>query len=308
MDVLSDILRSLQLRGSLYFRTELGAPWGLDVPSHENVARFHVVVGGACYIAVSGRDPVRMEAGDLAIVPHGSQHCLLDRPQTGAIPVDTVLDETAFDGTTALRYGGSGSQTTLVCGHFAFDRGVMHPLLEALPTFIHLPATETKNFAWLDTALGFISHEAGSSQPGAEAIMTRISEILFIQVIRGYIQRGGEEHRVLAGLADERISKSLELIHTLPAHPWRLDDLAKRVGMSRTAFVVRFSDLMGISPIEYWTRWRVQLAREQLRASAASVADVAEAVGYQSEASFSKAFKRYYGMAPGQFRAQSFDR
>lgn len=304
MDVLTDILNSLRLSGHLYFRTELTAPWGIHVPQQKNVARFHIVIRGNGWLSVDGQDEVvPMANGDLVIVPHGAGHDIADALETPARPLDDVLAEVSYIGTGPLLYGGGGMGCSLVCGEFAFDAELFNPLLDNLPPVLHIKGSESYNSKWLDSALGFIAHEAATEQVGALAVIDRLAEIIFIQVVRAYVTTNEAKVPFLAALGDPQISQALSLIHRQPDHGWTVAELGKAVGMSRSAFSNQFGDLVGMTPYQYLTSVRMRKAAQHLRASDDSVILVAVSVGYESEAAFSNAFKHHFGVRPGEFRS-----
>lgn len=303
MDILSDILRTLKLRGNLYFRTDLTEPWGIYVPPDRRVARFHVVIKGHCWLGIGEKDePFLLSEGDLAIVPHGNSHRLMDAPKRDCRPLQDVLAEQKYTGSGVLCYGGDGSTTTLVCGYFSFDEDVMHPLVETLPRKIHVKGEDNRNFMWLETVLKFIGSEAQENNLGSRATMERLSEILFIQVIRAYSIIASENVGYLAALGDKNLSRVLIQIHTKPEKKWTLEELSHEAGLSRSALAERFKTMMGMPPMEYLTRWRMMLAKIALREGKESIVEIAEKVGYQSDASFSTAFKRQFGYSPSHFR------
>ncbi|MEM7221875.1 MAG: AraC family transcriptional regulator [Pseudomonadota bacterium] len=307
MDVLSDILDLVRLQGSLYFRTAFNAPWGVKVPAYKNVARFHLVARGQCWITVDGQEPtIALSTGDLILIPHGSGHTLRDAPDTPAETVERVLEETCYPGEGVLVYGGPdlGNATSLICGHFAFDEAAGHPLLDALPPFIHVKGTESLNVVWLENAMRFMGHEAGTGRIGSEAIVLRLTEIIFIQVIRTYAEGAGAEQRIISGIADPQIGRALAAVHRSPESPWTLENLAREAGLSRTSFVLRFNELMGMTALQYLTRWRTQKARKLLIEDTIPPAEVAARVGYQSEAAFARVFKKHYGVGPATYRRQ----
>lgn len=302
-DLLSDILRPLRLRGNLYYRTELSAPWGIEVPADRQIARFHVVLHGGCWLRVAGvEELVYLAAGDLVIVPHGSRHEILAAPDTPCRPLAEVLAAQPVSSEGLLRYGGGGEQTALVCGYFNFDEDVLHPLLASLPRRLHIKGRDNLNSLWLDTALRFISSEAGTGLPGSQALVERMSEILFIQVIRAYATIAPEEIRFLAALHDESLSRILKEIHRRPAHKWTLGEMAHVAGTSRSTLVERFTAQLGLPPARYLTSIRMLQARLALETEQKSLLQIANAAGYQSEAAFSTAFKRYFGRSPGAYR------
>lgn len=303
MDLLSEILLTLRLRGNLYFRTDLGAPWGIQVPADGKVARFHVVIRGSCWLRVEGEsEPSLISEGDLAIVPHGSAHQLVNSPETPCRSLQDVLAEQPVTEEGLLHYGGDGERTSLVCGYFSFDDDIQHPLLESLPIKIHIKGSDNKNFLWLDTVLRFISDEAGTGALGSRAIADRLSEILFIQVIRACAAKAPDEIVFLAAMEDEKLSRALKHIHSEPEKKWTLDQMARVAGMSRSIFAERFNAVMKLPPAEYLARWRMLRAKAALDAGKETVARIAAMAGYRSEAAFSTAFKRRYNYSPGRYR------
>lgn len=307
MDVLSDVLALLKLQGTLYFRTAFNPPWGILVPSHENVARFHLVLRGRCWLAVSGVEaPLLLEQGDLVIVTHGAEHSLCDPADTPVKTVDQVVTDAGFTGEGTLVYGAqaSGHDTQLVCGHFAFDRNASHPLIEALPPYISIKQSNDAPYLWLESTLKLIGAETGQLGPGSDLIVLKLSEIIFAQAIRAYLASEGQNHRVFKGLADPPLNRALQALHRDPAAPWTLDQMAKTAGLSRTAFAKRFHERMGLTPMHYLTAWRMQLGRKLLAESDVPVFDVAEQSGYHSEAAFGRVFKRHFGLGPAGYRRQ----
>lgn len=304
MDVLTDILDTLRFKGSLYFRTELTSPWSIFVPEKPGVARFHIVIRGQGWLRVEEQgDELAIANGDLAVVPHGAAHTILDDPATPARPLDEILAEVNYTGVGPLIYGGSGPGSCLVCGEFGFDdEVVIHPLLANLPPLLHIPGSESYNKTWLDSALGFIAHEAVAGRAGSLAIVNRLSEIIFIQVIRAFAEVSDAQIPFLAALSDPQISQALSEIHRQPASYLTVEKLGQMVGMSRSAFSNRFSELVGMTPYQYVTLVRLQRAAHFLVTTEDSLMMIAEAVGYQSEAAFSTAFKRHFGIRPGEYR------
>lgn len=308
MDLLSDILKLMKLKGTLYFRTDFSPPWGLLVPAYENVCRFHFVQQGSCWLKIADRaEPVHLRQGDLAIVTHGSQHVISDPLEARVKAVDQVVSESGFDGTGALVFGesGSGHQTQLVCGHFAFDREATHPLIQALPDHIHIKNNSDGAHFWLDSTLKLIGSEAGRSQLGGDLIAMKLSEIIFAQAIRTYLESDGRDQRVFAGFADSRIARTLQALHKAPSKSWTVEEMARVAGLSRTAFANLFHKLVGETPLSYLTHWRMQVARKLLRDSDAPMIEVAEQSGYRSEAAFGRVFKRQFNMAPAGYRRSS---
>ncbi len=306
MDALTDILNSLKLNSSLYFRTELSAPWGVEVPRQGNVARFHIAIRGDCWLKVEGKEEgVHLANGDLAIVPHGASHFLTDKPSSQTKALDEVLNEVSYTGTGPLVYGGGGAGCCLVCGEFSFDSIGQHPLLQHLPSILFVPGDSSYNTQWLDSAIGFIAHEAASDQPGAHAIVDRLSEIILVQVIRATLSAAKEQNTTLPFLSafmDKKINKVLSAIHAKPENNWTVQELGELANMSRSSFANRFGELTNMSPLKYVLFVRLQKASSLLIETNLTVLSIAGVVGYHSEASFSQAFKRHYGIRPGEFR------
>ncbi|WP_309667039.1 AraC family transcriptional regulator [Tabrizicola sp.] len=307
MDILSDILMRLNLKGSLYFRTSFTSPWGVQVPPFQNVARFHYAHVGTCLARVDGLDhAVTLQQGDLLIIPRGAGHRLYCDPATelDALPLDRVIELSGFAGEGALVYGGgaAASEAQLICGHFAFDPMARHPLLDRLPPYILLSGYGEGSGRWLEQTLAMIGTEAASGKMGGDMIALKMSEIIFAQALRAFVEREGNARDGLRGYADDQMQRALAALHRKPAAPWTVAELAQAAGMSRTAFAVRFSDLMAMTPMTYLASWRMQIARHTLRHTRQSVGEVAEGVGYASEAAFARVFKRDAGMTPAAFR------
>jgi len=304
-DPLSDILRALRMKGTIYFRTDFNPPWGVAVPEFSNVARFHLAARGSCWVRVAGEEqPVHLAQGDLIVIPHGAAHVLADDPDREPSSLDDVLEKSGFKGTGALVYGGEdgGRSTQLICGHFAFDDTAIHPLLEALPRYIHISGSESLNNAWLESAMKFITVESLGGEPGSDAVVHRLSEIIFIQAVRVYVDRMGSDAGSLAGIADPQIGRALGAMHSSPQAPWTVEGLAREAGMSRTAFAVKFAQLIGMTPHSYLTQWRMQEAGRKLRETGDPILTVAEHAGYRSEAAFNRAFKKWFDATPASYR------
>lgn len=304
MDVLTDILDHLEMQGSLYFSTAFGDPWSIAVPADRRVCRFHVMVQGPCRITVPDTGDVGMlSKGDLVLVPHGNAHWLQSREEEPLVPLPEVLKEGELTSDGCLVWGGSGATSRMVCGFFDFDKEATHPLLEALPSLIHVKATPTYDFSWIENLTRFIGQEAGSGRPGSEAISRRLSEVLFIQVIRHYAEHSSQPVPVLAAIADGHLGKALQVMHKAPGGAWTVESLAREAALSRTAFSQRFHGSVGVPPMQYLAGLRMQRARKMLRGGE-STASIGEAVGYQSEAAFHRAFKKAFGVGPGAYRRQ----
>ncbi len=309
MDLLSDILSRMRLTGTLYFRTSFTSPWSIKVPAFEKAARFHFAHQGRCFVRIEkDKAPVALEQGDLIIITRGAPHTLYCDPTTEdqAVMLDEVVEKSGFTGSGTLIYGETGTnhETQLICGHFAFDENANHPLIEALPSHIHIRNYGEANGHWMENTLRVIGAEAGREQMGAHLIATKLSEIIFAQALRTYLNNEGADKPVMAGFADPAIASALEAIHQDPAFPWTLAALSKIAGMSRTSFAIKFSRCMPTAPMGYITRWRMQIARQSLAETNAPIIEIAESVGYHSEAAFGRVFKKVFQTAPATYRRQ----
>jgi AraC-like DNA-binding protein len=304
VDVLSEILGAVNLAGSLYFTTEFTAPWGVSIPRQGNVARFHLVMRGVCWVGVEGDGArERMESGDLVLVPHGAAHILADPPDAPCIEVDEVVRRSGFTGRGALVYGGEdrGHPTRLLCGHFQLGDDRRHPLLERLPGRIIVRRDEGAGVA-TDDLVRLAVREVREAKPGADAVVRRLSEILFIRAVRAWAERPEHDRGVLAALADPSLARGLDAFHRDPGREWTLARLAREAGLSRTVFAERFHRSVGLTPMQYAAFWRTQCARRLLLESALAIDDVARRVGYRSPAAFSRVFRRWAGESPARFR------
>jgi len=308
MDVLSDILSSVQIRGSLYFRTAFTPPWGVTVPRFSNVSRYHLVTRGSCWVTVEGDDTkIKLEKGDLIFVTNGAAHDLFcDSSVPPFLRVEEVIQQSGFNGKGALLWGGDldGETTSLVCGHFEFDHDRGKLLLNELPPFIHVPNTEILHYNWLEQAMRFITFEAFEREPGSEAVINRLAEIIFIQTIRTYAKRNADSSRLFSALQDEQIGRVLEAVHEDPAENWTVETMAREAGMSRSVLSQRMNEVLGTTPIAYLTRWRMEVAHRALVSRRDGIPEIAESVGYQSLSAFTRAFKKQFGRGPGEVRRE----
>ena len=305
-DILTDVLQSVHIQGSLYCRSRMNAPWGFRV-SRRNTATFHVLTRGRCWLDVEGVvKGVPLNSGDLVILPHGHAHVMRNPPNTPVTriePLEDLVEKLTPDRQGVLCYGRGGAPATLICGGFRLEGRLTNPLLSALPPFIQVKSKYTRLSPWLQATIEWVEAEASSNRAGAETVIARLSEILFIEAMRAFTSTNNDgDIGWLKALNDPQIGLALALIHSRPQEEWTLAALANQVGLSRTAFTTKFKQLVGESPLRYLTRWRLNKAAVYLRTGTGKLAEIARLVGYDSEVSLSKAFKRYFGVAPGAYR------
>jgi AraC-like DNA-binding protein len=302
-DALSDVLSSVRFRSALLCRSEMTAPWGFGVAGRD-FATFHLVLEGSGFVDVEGVGRLRLEAGDLVILPQGNAHAVRDAPSSSVTRLEQLIANGTMDARGTLRAGGKGPRTVMVCGAFHFEERSANPLLTALPAVLHLRTRRAAR--WIRTAVRFLKQESDSARPGADLVVTRLADVLFIEAVRAHLASSeGRRSGLGVALKDPRLGKALGLIHAKLERDWSVDRLAKEAGMSRTAFSVRFRELMGESPVRYVTRCRLDRAAGLLRSDDATLAQVAERVGYDSEIGFGRAFKRFTGTSPAAYRRQA---
>lgn len=302
-DPLGEALHLLRLTGTLYCRSELSAPWGVDLPAFNDCMMFHIITAGHCWLEVAGDEPHLLQQGSLALVPHGTGHCVRSSPTATARPLFDIPVERVSDRYEIMRYGGEGELTHLTCGVVRFDHVAGRQLIALLPKVLQIDSWADEEGGWLQSTLRFIAREAKELRPGGETVITHLADILIIQAIRSWIDSAPEEERGwLAALRDKQIGRALAAIHREPEKEWSVASLAKAVGMSRSGFSARFTSLVGESAMRYLTEWRMQLARVQLQETSDPLSVLADRLGYQSEAAFCRAFKRVIGVSPGSVR------
>jgi AraC-like DNA-binding protein len=301
MDVLTDVLNTLELKGWLSSRRELASPWRYDFADSKD-SMFHVLNYGEAYLYVEGEtEPIRVEDGDVVLFPTGHPHSLYDDP-TSPLTRLVHLDYNPQRGHHVVDLDGVGPKPLLLCGAFHFEYPHDFPLLRRLPKLVHVSGEQGRTEQGLVDIVHLIIRESASQQPGAEVMLRRLTELLFIQVIRLWINQQAEASVGWVGaLHDQSISAALGLIHQSPERRWTVKDLAEATALSRSAFSARFTELVGEPPMTYLTRWRMLRATRLLR-NEVRVGTIAEMLGYESEAAFRKAFKREIGIPPAQYR------
>ena len=303
-DPLTEALQFLRMEGIFYCRSELSAPWSLGLPPMPGCIWFHVVTAGNCLLVDSQGVQCEVRRGDLVILPHGAGHHAADDPGLEPAPVMDLPHDYLSPNYAILRHGGGGDRVDLICGAVRLAHPAARSLIEVLPEMIHVdPSTSRRALEWLPSILGMITAETAEPQPGGEAVVTRLFDILVIGAIRSWLDTDvGAKTGWLGALQDPQIGRAVALIHREPEQEWSVAALAATVAMSRSAFSARFSELVGEGPMQYVTRWRMHVATDLLREEQLTVALVAERLGYASEAAFSRAYKRTTGKPPGEVR------
>jgi len=314
VDALSDVLRIVRLTGAVFLDAEFSEPWcvgepsGVEVcvehmPDAQHVVIYHLVTEGCCEASVPGGPAVSARGGDLIIIPGGEAHSLGSNLAHPAVPGGRLVVQRGPDEVPHVRHGGGGEVTRMVCGYLACESSLFDTVLAALPRIMLVNMREGPGAQWLTSSIRFSLNEATGQRAGAGTVLAKLSELMFVEAIRRHIESlPPEQTGWLAGLRDRFVGKTLALIHSKPAHPWTVEELAGAVGLSRSALADRFTGLVGQPPMQYLTRWRLQLAANLLRSGARNVASVAADVGYDSEAAFSRAFKRATGTPPAAWR------
>jgi AraC-like DNA-binding protein len=303
VDVLAEVMDLLRTKGQLYGRLELTAPFGLEFPAGKGICL--IVTRGACVLGVDELPLTPLVGGDFVFLPAPSTYSLRNNPETPLRSVRDVTTPGAFQLSRLIRYGGGGAPTSVVAGCFTFASPESDLLVKHLPPIVHLPASGPSSTPWFQSTLQFIAAETAQELPGSTAIVDRLAEVLFVQAMRSRIQSAllSGSPSWLRALGDAQIGEALRLMHLDPGRAWTVPMLASRVAMSRSAFAARFRAHVGETPLEHLTQWRMVRAARLMRESPPTkLAAIAGAVGYESESSFGKVFRRVMGTSPGQYR------
>lgn len=285
------------------------APWGFSVQAHGNPT-FHVVTAGDCWLALEGDGPpLHLRTGELVLLPAGPTHHVRDELSSPTEWLDEILADTPVEDSGRLRYGGTGSRSEIVCGGFVLEGELAKPILRALPPVIHVHGTGSSPAPWVAATLELVGAITASAAPGAEAVLRRLADTMLTQALRIALADVASADRVQTlALRDPQIAAAIHLIHDRPQERWTIERLASQVGYSRSAFAARFRELVGDSPMAYLTRTRLATAATLLARPGLTLAEVARRTGYASESSFSRAFKRAFGLSPGAYRAHPPER
>lgn len=332
MDVLSDVLRVVRLSGAVFFTADFSSPWALESPDPERLASvvmpqaecvvlFHILVEGECKVECQGHPATTMDAGDVIVFAHGNQHTMGSHDCVTVTPLHSVFSGGKHDEIPRIVFGGGGTTSRFVCGYLNCDQR-FGPLIDALPTMLlvrshdeysAIEAIDARGSRtttvpegsgnWLGTTLKFTVNEARAARPGNAAMLGRLTELMFVEILREYMHRVPESQGGwLAGVNHPCVGKALRLLHDDPARDWTVDDLAREAAVSRSVLAQKFTELVGDAPMHYLANWRMQLAKQMMREGTHNIQEVAERVGYESEAAFNRAFKRATGSPPGTWR------
>jgi AraC-like DNA-binding protein len=313
LDVLSEVLKAVKLQGALFYNAEFSAPWSVRAASSRALARhfassgehvivYHLLTEGHAALRLESGERVGLEAGDLVMIPHGDPHVLENGSPTRSVEDSDELEKILSHGLRLWRMGGGGEVTRFVCGYMACEPRLSRIFLGGLPAVFKISIRDEPAGAWLENSIRF-SVDGDASRPGREAVLAKLSEVLFVETLRAYIaQLPSERTGWLAGARDSHVGRALALMHRDPARPWTISSLAQEAGISRSVLAERFRHYLDAPPMTYLTRWRLQLGAQMLASTAHSVAQIASEVGYESEAAFNRAFKREFAVPPARFR------
>ena len=317
MDVLSEVLRVVKLQGAVFYNGEFSSPWSLCSPASravapylapgaEHVIIYHLLTQGHASARLFEGERIALDAGDLVIFPHGDPHIIENGPATKTVDLAKELARLVAQGLKLSRFGGGGEVTKFICGFMACEPRLSQVFLSGLPPVFKVSIRNDASGRWLENSIHFSVNEADASRAGGEAVLAKLSEVLFVETLRTYIAHlPPEQTGWLAGARDSEVGRSLALMHRNPAQPWTIASLAKEAGVSRSVLAERFRHFLNEPPMAYLTRWRLQLGAQMLVSTSYSVAQIASEVGYESEAAFNRAFKRQFQSPPARFRSES---
>jgi AraC-like DNA-binding protein len=316
MDVLSEVLKVIKLQGAMFYHGEFSSPWSFLSPASckyaplvgtggDHVIIYHLVTEGRASAKLEDGERVRLDAGDLVIFPHGDRHIVENGAITDPVDMSGELARVFAQGLKLTRFGGGGELTRFICGYMACEPRLSQVFLNGLPRVFKVSIRGTTSGTWLENSIRY-SVQTDMSRAGGEAVVSKLSEVLFVETLREYIAHlPAEQTGWLAGARDPEVGKTLALMHRSPARSWTIASLANEVGLSRSVLAERFRHFLNDPPMTYLTRWRLQLGAQMLGSTSYSVAQVAAEVGYESEAAFNRAFKREFAVPPARFRSNS---
>jgi AraC-like DNA-binding protein len=316
MDALSDVLRVAHLTGGVFLHAEFFAPWCITshiAPEHcspvigaaSHLILFHYVVEGGCRLRVEdeGGDTLVLAPGEVVLLPRNDLHLIGSDLSTPPVMSSEIIRPPKNGGLFSIRHGGNGACTRMVCGFLGCDSAEGNPVITTLPPALKLSLEQGGAAEWIRSTFQYAAEEVAAGRPGSETVLAKLSELLFVEAVRRYAEMlPASQTGWLAGLRDTHVARALALIHRDIVRSWTVDELGREVGLSRSALADRFIRLIGMPPMHYLASWRMQVAKQKLRNTSASLAQVADMVGYESEAAFSRAFKKAVGTAPATWR------
>ncbi len=315
MDALSEVLRVAHLTGGVFLHAEFFAPWCIATqiaPEHcapmlgpaSHLILYHYIVEGTLEFRVDGEDETTtLSAGEVILLPRNNTHRMGSDLSLPAVLGTDIVEPSREGGLLSIHHGGNGARTRMVCGFLGCNGAEGNPVLSTLPSVLKLNVAEAGAAAWIRSTFQYAADEVAAGRPGSETVLAKLSELLFVEAVRRYTETLPKDQTGwLAGLRDPFVARALALLHRDVARPWTVDDLGREIGLSRSALADRFVRLIGVPPMHYLANWRMQVATEKLRNTNASLAQLAESVGYESEAAFSRAFKKAVGTAPATWR------
>jgi len=317
MDVLSTVLKTVKLEGALFYNAEFSAPWCVREPQScqlapyispipRHVVIYHLLTHGRAYAYVGQGPRIQLAAGDIVVLPHGDSHIMGNGPDVPPRDAGQMIPEVLAQGLKPARAGGGGEITRFVCGYLACDQQLCKAFLAGLPPIFKVSIGGDGSGKWLGDSILYAVEQAAASRTGSGIVVAKLSEALFVETLRRYVDHlPPEQTGWLAGARDPEVGSALALVHRQPGDPWTIAALARQVGVSRSVLAERFRHFLGVPPMAYLTRWRLQLGAQMLASTSHSVAQIAAEVGYESEPAFNRAFKREFGSPPARFRVKS---
>ena len=315
LDLLSDVLRRVRLASAVFLRGEFSAPWAFEStdaatlcavvrPGAKRLVLFHVVVHGKCRISIASGEAALAQAGDAVVLPYCDQHTMGHPEGAAPVPIASLMPMPPWKEMPVVRIEGGGEPTRILCGYLHCDDLLFNPLLHALPRLIHVRPTSPQAAQWREASLRYVLEQ--SRQPGGDALLRGLPELVLADCLRQHVlELPAQQRGWLGALKDPALACVLTLLHAQPQHDWTVEELARRAAVSRSVLAERFKHTLGVTPMRYLAQWRLQIASELLKTSDLNLAALAERVGYDSEAAFSRAFKRHVGVSPASWRERS---
>ena len=313
-DALSDLLDGMRLSGVILFRADFRDPWRVKTPEacelgpllrhkSDHIIPFHVIAEGGCWIEMPDAAPVWLNRGDAVLLPFGDGHCLAGRQGAGPVFIGDLLPLAPSSSISVVAHGGAGALTSIICGFLRCDALLFDPVLRHLPKVVHVRPNAPNQNAWLASTIRHTVAMASAPSSGARSVLPRITELMFVEILRQHMyELSADEVGWFAAYNDPVVGQSLRLLHAAPLHDWSVEELAQKAGASRTVLAQRFKHFLDKPPMQYLTHWRLRLAAQRLKSSDKPLKSISEEIGYESEAAFSRAFKRHFGLPPGDWR------